>query len=367
MKQVCLLCERTSLDKNLYCQEPYCPAEMSPLLMGYGEWLGDIEIVRPVITLRASVLYEARHQQRLVYCKVAHPGAENTNRLKREAAFLQELRVKKERAPGLPTWLPPYADSPIDAKSEPYGRAIVGEHLLYYFLFEHVQGQPLRHVLTKHPQLWINHIGWLMVDLTSAVAYLQSKGLMHLGLCPEAVLVGFDEEPSVPRVLLFDLGLLTDQPSVGSNWYPFCVAPAYTAPELLPPRRQEPSYATDVYGLGLILYELLVGQPAFAFKLRSDEEVYAAVQASQRVRMSRTEDVKPIADIALRATAPQSGGRYASASEMAADLLKHFSDVPGMKRGRGPSLNTVLMVGIGMLALAFVVTLGVTLSELGVF
>ena len=66
MKQVCLLCERTSPDNNLYCQETYCPAEMSPNILDYGEWLGDIEIVKPVMILRSAVLYEATHQNQKV-------------------------------------------------------------------------------------------------------------------------------------------------------------------------------------------------------------------------------------------------------------------------------------------------------------
>ena len=42
MKRVCLYCERTSPDSNVFCQETYCPSEMSPYIFDYGEWLGDI-------------------------------------------------------------------------------------------------------------------------------------------------------------------------------------------------------------------------------------------------------------------------------------------------------------------------------------
>ena len=87
MKQACLLCERTSLDGNLFCQESYCPAEMSPTILDAGEWFGDVEIVKPIIVLRSSVLYEARHQKKRVLLKVAHPGFHSKERLKREAEF----------------------------------------------------------------------------------------------------------------------------------------------------------------------------------------------------------------------------------------------------------------------------------------
>lgn len=48
MKQVCLLCERTSPGGDLFCQETYCPAEMSPTILDHGDMLGDIEIVKSV-------------------------------------------------------------------------------------------------------------------------------------------------------------------------------------------------------------------------------------------------------------------------------------------------------------------------------
>ena len=95
MKQVCLQCGRISAGGDLFCQETYCPGEMSPTILDAGDWFGDIEIVKPIIVLRSAVLYEAIHQKRKVYLKVAHPGAENKERLKREAEFLQALQLRK--------------------------------------------------------------------------------------------------------------------------------------------------------------------------------------------------------------------------------------------------------------------------------
>ena len=48
-------------------------------------------------------------------------------------------------------------------------------HLLYFYLFEHVEGEPLRDVLTKNPQLWVNHVGWLMISLATAVNFLHAN------------------------------------------------------------------------------------------------------------------------------------------------------------------------------------------------
>ena len=89
MKRICLMCRRASPDDNLFCQETFCPAEMSPMIFNDGDWLGDIEILRPVAVLRSSALYEAMQAKRRVLLKVAHPGPENKERLKREAVFFR--------------------------------------------------------------------------------------------------------------------------------------------------------------------------------------------------------------------------------------------------------------------------------------
>ncbi len=359
MKQVCLLCERTSPDNNLYCQETYCPAEMSPSILGYGEWIGDIEIIKPVIVLRSSVLYEATHQKKKVYLKVAHPGTENKERLKREAEFLRDVQLSKKTSKYLPTLLPPYTGTSI--KIDAYGKTMLQGHLLYFYMFEHIEGQPLRHIITENPQLWINHVCWIVLGLAYALAFLHSKGVYHFGLSPEGVLVRFDDEPNVPRVLLFDLGIISNAASLNTNWYPFTTLPAYTAPELINSPKIRPDYATDVYGLGLTLYELLVGEPAIDYKLQSDVDVYREIQRNRLARMTRVEDVKMVADIAMQAVDPQPARRQPDATVLAKQLLDYFGQIPTEKPSRWPNTRTIMLVVAGLLSVAFVLALAVSL------
>ncbi|HID51610.1 MAG TPA: hypothetical protein EYP41_06200 [Anaerolineae bacterium] len=364
MKQVCLLCERTSPDNNLYCQETYCPAEMSPTILDYGEWMGDVEIVKPVMILRSGVLYEATHQKKKVFLKVAHPGEENKERLKREAEFLAGIQLNKEQNEFLPVLLPPYANTTI--KDDAYGKTMLRGHLLYFCLFEFAEGEPLRDVLTDNPQLWINHAGWLMISLATAVNFMHIKGLFHYAISPDAVLVRFYETEGkfdAPGILLFDLGIVSDAQNVRQDWYSFAGLPAYTAPELLNGRAFQPAYAADVYGLGLTLYEMLVGEPAFTYKLHSDEEVYEAIERNRRIRMNRVEDVKSIANIALQATNPQIQSRQPDAAVFAQQLAAYFGQVPAPKRSRWPSLHTIMVVVIILLTVAFLIALAVSLNE----
>ena len=127
------------------------------------------------------------------------------------------------------------------------------------------------------------------------MTFLHSKGKFHFGLSPDAVIVHFAKKSNTPHVLLFDLGIISDSNSMQQEWYTDFVLPAYLAPEFIQVNSIRLDYRSDVYGLGLLLYELLVGEPAVPFKLRSDAEVYRIVQDNRRrTPMNRVEDVRAL-------------------------------------------------------------------------
>jgi serine/threonine protein kinase len=363
LKQICLQCERSSTDSNLFCHEPSCPAEMSPHILEYGELLGDIEIIRLVTVLRSATLYEGQVNKKKIMLKIAHPGPEHTNRIKREVKFLQDIASKKTNNSGLPRLIPPYSSK--TSGTEGYGKAMFKGNLLYFFLFEFFEGEPLRDSLIKNPQLWVYHIGWLEINLARTVAILHSKGILHCGLCPESILVRFEGDPAVPTILLIDLGIVSTPDNIINFWYKEAVLPAYTAPELLG-IRPFADYRTDVYGVGLILYELLIGQPAFPFRLSNDSEVYEAVKANRRVPMNRIEDVKPAAILALRFSMPNPSERPNNVADALKELLSTaFEDTPETKRDRGLSPRTTFMLLAILLITAIVITvlLNIVLSS----
>lgn len=359
MKQVCLLCERTSPSGNLFCQEAYCPAEMSPTILNHGDWLGDIEIVKPVIVLRTAVLYEAIHQKQKVYLKVAHPGNENKERLKREAELLRSIQGPLTFSKQLPQLLPPYANTTV--RVDAYGKSMLQGHLLYYLLFAYTEGEPLRHLLLKNPQMWIHHVGWLMASLATTISFLQSKGIYHYGLSPDCLLVRFDTQHNAPRILLFDLGIASKEQELARTWYSFLAPPAYMAPELVDARAVKPDYRTDVYGLGIMLYELLVGEPAFPYKLQSAAEIARAISRQERVAMNRMEDVESVATLALQAVSQKAEARQPDARTLARALLAQFGNLPEEKQRRWPSRRTML-IGLGAV-LVVVLLLALALNQ----
>jgi serine/threonine protein kinase len=359
MKQVCLVCERTSVDRNLYCQEIHCPAEKSPTILDNGEWLGDMEIVKPVVVLRSAVLYEAMRQKQRLFLKVAHPGVEHTDRLQREALFL-----RTNPHPQLPALLPPYTYTTLN--QDVYGRIMFQGHLLYFYLFTFVEGEPLRDLLLKNPQLWINHVGWLAIELAGVVNFLHIKQVYHYGLCPEILLVRFDAKSSKPRLLLVDLGAVSQGEKLTIHWQPSFVAPAYTAPELVATQPVRPDHRTDVYGVGLILYELLVGQPPVRFKLLRSEEVYQAVVTNQRAALDRLADVHRVARIAQQAVSLEPAGRHPNVAELGEQLSDPtlFLPPPTERTSWLPSLRMILIAVVVLLALAFLITFADSFARL---
>lgn len=361
MKTACLSCERTAPGKNLFCQEVYCQAEQSPPILEFGEWLGDIEITRLISVLPTSTLYEARHNKRNVLLKVAHPGDHHKHRLEREARFLADLTQTKATEPTLPQLLPPYTNTSI--ADDPYGKVMLKGHLLYYYVFKHVEGSSLRDVMSKNSQLWIDTTQSIIASLADAIAVLHSKGFVHCAICPEAVLVRLNDDTSRPQIVLADLGIISKHQLVASVWYADVVAPAYTAPELIRAAPLQANYATDVYGLGLVLYELLVGQPVFPVRPISKDDIYDAVLKSQRVYMSRDADVAKVAALALRATNIVPTERFPDAQHLHQALTyPHDSMRRALPRATFLTPRAALLLLAGLIVVAFLVTIGVNIA-----
>jgi serine/threonine protein kinase len=375
VRQVCLQCERTAQGRNLYCQETFCPAERSPLLLDQGEWLGDIEIVRLIVVLRSAALYMARYQGHMVLLKVAHPDPDHISRLKREAAFLASLepqpathwlallRLRRRGADvplALPRLLPAYADVPLE--KAPYGKTMLADRLLYFCMYAHFDGESLRAVLMRQSQPWLRHTGSMMIDLASTIAHLQRQDRLHVSLCPESLLVRFEKAPYAPRILLIDLGIATSFAEFDEHWYPACVAPAYTAPELLSDSGgPQPVYETDVYSIGLLLYELLVGTPRFPSRLNSAAQIYRAVlEPTPPVERG---DAPTSSDLSLLAISLSPQDRPAAVNRVRERLLAIYGPPRRRPRGWMPSQAHLWLVIIALLAVAFLVAVTVSFGQ----
>ena len=78
--------------------------------------------------------------------------------------------------------------------------------------------------------------------------------------------------------------------------------------------------------------------------------------------MNRIEDVKKVAQIALQATATEKSQRHPDTAVFINELKTYFGAVPGPKPSRWPSLNTILLIIAGILAVAFVIAIAVSVT-----
>jgi len=100
----------------------------------------------------------------------------------------------------------------------------------------------------------------LLLPIAEAIYYAHQRGVLHRDLKPSNILIGADGSPRVAdfglaKVLEDESGLTLSTAALGT--------PAYMAPEQAGGQSRQVSTATDIYGLGAILYELLTGRPPF--------------------------------------------------------------------------------------------------------
>ncbi|HTU92557.1 MAG TPA: serine/threonine-protein kinase [Gemmataceae bacterium] len=145
------------------------------------------------------------------------------------------------------------------------------EHVPHGSLAAKLSGQP--HTIPQALRL--------VEQLTEVVSYLHRQGVVHGNLKPANVLLAAN---SIPRVADFHLsGVPFQRPQLADNVEP--AALGYLAPELVRDADAELRPYTDIYGLGMILYELLTGRPPFGGA--SAQEVLEQVRSQDPIPPSR--------------------------------------------------------------------------------
>ena len=356
MKRICLRCNVTTQDFNLWCQEKNCPAENATEIFDSGEWFGPIEIMQPVVAMRSAIIYQAKRGEKRILLKVANPGCEEKLRL--EAKAFQAL-AKSRHHPNLPVLLP--ADSQGSVDHQPYGWIVTGGQSRYYEVFEHLEGDILRNFLLKNAQPWYQHAGWIILSIADTVHYLhKTTGCVHLCLNPDAILVRHDRR-GVPRPVLLDLGTGNLPQDAVRLWNDTYTLPAYTAPELLDPARKEGvGPAADVYGLGLLLYEMLAGRPAYPYHLVNEQVLTQHILAGEFKPTGRI-DLKEVPEITEKAIQRQPGERYPDVASFVNSLRPNFPPIPAERRPFQFNWRTALIVLGALLAISMIILYGLSL------
>ncbi len=191
-----------------------------------------------------------------------------------------------------------------------------------YFSMKFIEGGQLDAVAQREP-MPIRHAAELIAKLARTVHYAHERGILHRDIKPGNILLDAKGEPHLTD---FGLARLVETESTVTRTMEVLGTPSYMAPEQAVGNNAGVTSATDVYGLGAVLYQLLTGHPPFAggttyetIKLLLDTE-------PRQPRLLNPKIDRDLSTICLKCLEKDPQRRYSSALALAEDLehwLKH--------------------------------------------
>ncbi len=184
----------------------------------------------------------------------------------------------------------------------------------HYIVMEYVPGRTLKQVIKARGPLLPEEAVDIMKQLTSAVAEAHSRGIIHRDLKPQNVIVKADGS-----VKILDFGIATAKGSMQLTQANNVMGSVhYLAPELA--RGEAASPQSDIYALGIVMYEMLTGDVPF----KADQAVQVALKHMKEplpsVREINPLLPQPLENIITRAAAKDPKQRYRSCDDMWRDL-----------------------------------------------
>jgi eukaryotic-like serine/threonine-protein kinase len=267
-----------------------------------------------------GTVYRAEQQnpQRIVALKVIRLGvatAEHLRRFKQEAALLGRLQH-----PGI-------------AQIYEAGTANSGAGDQPYFAMEFIEGLPLLQYANTRNLETRDRLE-LMAKICDAVAHAHQRGIIHRDLKPANILVG---ESGQPKILDFGVARVTDsdtQVTRQTDMGQLIGTLAYMSPEQVLADPLALDVRSDVYALGVILYEFLAQKAPYDTEQKALHEVVQVIREEDPAPLSSIDrrfrgDVETIVAKALEKDKVR---RYASAAELGADIRHYLADEPIVAR-----------------------------------
>jgi tetratricopeptide (TPR) repeat protein len=236
----------------------------------------------------------------------------------------------------------------FDADATPQGEP--------YFVMEYVAGVPITDYCDNH-RLGTRERLELLTRVCEGVQHAHQKAIIHRDLKPSNILVTEVNGKPEPKIIDFGVAKALTQKLTMETMFTRAGAlvgtPEYMSPEQASSTGEDIDTRTDVYSLGIILYELLAGAPPielrklaleeFLRRLRQDEPPKPSTRITKQDPTSSTEVARKrhtepqtlakqlrgeLDSIALKALEKDRSRRYASASEFEADIKRYLKNEP---------------------------------------
>lgn len=190
-----------------------------------------------------------------------------------------------------------------------------------YLVLEYVEGIPIDRFCQGKPRAVVLP---LFLKVCDAVEYAHRNLVVHRDLKPANILVTADGEP---KLLDFGIAKLIDAGSDLTQTGLSALTPQYASPEQI---RGDPiTTATDIYSLGLVLYELLCGKKPYVLTSSSPLEIDRIVCQTEPESPAISDDLNNILLMAIRKDPAR---RYRSVREFADDINRSLAHLPVVAR-----------------------------------
>jgi serine/threonine protein kinase/Tfp pilus assembly protein PilF len=276
---------------------------------------GDYELLEEIGRGGQGVVYRARQKSlnRTVALKVIGLGQWAAK------AHLKRFRLEAEAAASL--------DHPCIVPIHEVGE----REGCCYFSMNLVEGNQLDEVVRREP-MPLRRAAELIAKLARTVHYAHEHGILHRDIKPGNVLLDARGEPHLTD---FGLARLVETESTVTRTMEVLGTPSYMAPEQAVGSNARVSRATDVYGLGAVLYQLLTGHTPFAGGTTFETVRLVLDTEPRQPRLWNPKIDRDLNTICLKCLEKDPRRRYASALAVAEDLERWLKHEPIRARRTG--------------------------------